>query len=136
VAHSLKRAQQALRGAMDTALRQEGVTSPQYAVLKQTGAEPGLSSAELARRAFVTPQTMQEVVAGLESAALVARSPHPQGGRRIEVALTALGRRTLERCDAVVQRVEERLVEGLDGERAGALRSALDQCVRSLEQRR
>jgi hypothetical protein len=36
----------------------------------------------------------------------------------------------------VVQRVEERLVEGLDGDRAAALRSALDHCVRNLEQRR
>jgi DNA-binding MarR family transcriptional regulator len=133
VGHSLRRAQQALRAAMDAALRAEGVTTPQYAALKQISAEPGLSSAELARRTFVTPQTMQEVVAGLEATALVARSPHPQGGRRLEVALTALGRRTLERCDAVVERVEERLVRGMEESQVATLQTALQLCVQNLE---
>jgi DNA-binding MarR family transcriptional regulator len=136
VGHALKRAHQALRSAMDRALREEGVTTPQYMVLKLVGQEPGLSSAELARRGFVTAQTMNDIVTGLEAAALVTRSAHPQGGRRLEVALTALGRRSLERCDQVAQRVEARLVEGLDEAQAEALQHALERLARNLTRTR
>jgi DNA-binding MarR family transcriptional regulator len=134
VGGSLKRAQQALRSALDTALRKEGLTTPQYTVLEAISAVPGLSAAELARRSFVTAQTMNDVVAGLEAAALVARTPHPQGGRRLEVAPTALGRRTLQRCQAVVELVESRLVEGMDEQQVAALQEALERCVRNLDQ--
>lgn len=133
VGHSLKRAQQTLRAAMDRTLREEGVTAPQYAVLKLLNQQPGLSSAELARWSFVTPQTMNDIVAGLEAAALVDRTPHPDGGRRLQVALTALGRRTLDRCDAVVEDIETRLVAGLEAGEVAALHSALERCVRNLE---
>ena len=54
----LKRAQAALHAAMAAALHEHGATLAQYAVLTALDEEPGLSNAELARRAFVTPQTM------------------------------------------------------------------------------
>jgi DNA-binding MarR family transcriptional regulator len=133
VGGSLRRAQQALRSALDTALRREGLTSPQYAVLEAISAEPGLSGAELARRSFVTAQTMNDIVAGLEAAALAVRTPHPQGGRRLEVAPTALGRRTLQRCQAVVEQVESRLVDGMDEDEVAMLLATLGRCVRNLD---
>lgn len=132
VARALKRAQQALRTATDRALREEGLTAPQCAVLKLVAGEPGLSAAELARRSYVTAQTMNEIVAGLEAAALVTRSAHPMGGRRLEVAATALGRRTLERCDAIVDAIECRLVEGLDKAEARTVHGALERLARNL----
>jgi DNA-binding MarR family transcriptional regulator len=132
VAYALRRAQQALRTATDRALREEGLTTPQHAVLKLVAGEPGLSAAELARRGFVTPQTMNEIVTGLEAAALVTRSAHPMGGRRLEVAATALGRRTLERGDAIVETIERRLVEGLDEAEVRAVYDALERVARNL----
>jgi hypothetical protein len=43
---------------LPSATRGHGATLAQYAVLTALDEEPGLSSAGLARRAFVTPQTM------------------------------------------------------------------------------
>ena len=78
----VKRVQVALRSAMDRALLSEDLTTPQYGVLSALQKAPGLSNAELARRSFVTPQTMIRIVASLEDKGLVTRGapvarPHP-----------------------------------------------------------
>src|SRR5215471_2871168 len=98
VGYQLKNAQQALRAAMDTVLRGRGVTTPQYAVLAFLEQSPGLSGAQLARRAFVTPQTMNRIVANLETAGLIERGPHPELGRVLETRLSQRGRKLLAKC--------------------------------------
>ena len=77
----LKRAQDALNAAMTAALRDFGATLPEYAVLTALAEEPGLSNADLARRAFVTPQTMNQLLRELEHKRWVTRRPHPDHGR-------------------------------------------------------
>jgi hypothetical protein len=62
VGYQLKRAQQALRTAMDEGLRAQGLTTPQYAALTHLEADEPLSGAELARRCFVTAQTMNAIL--------------------------------------------------------------------------
>ncbi len=58
VGHMLKRAQAALRASMDEDLAAKDLNTPQFAALFALKQEPGLSNADLARRTFVTPQTM------------------------------------------------------------------------------
>ncbi len=53
VGYQLKRAQHALRIQMDNALREVGLTTPQYAALSAIEATPGLSGNKLARQCFV-----------------------------------------------------------------------------------
>ncbi len=91
----LKRAQAALHAAMAGALREHGATVTQYAVLTALDEEPGLSNADLARRAFVTPQTMNQVLRELEQRHWVIRHPHPGHGRILQTDLTPAGRSTL-----------------------------------------
>ena len=90
-----KRAQAALHAAMAGALREHGATVTQYAVLTALDEEPGLSNADLARRAFVTPQTMNQVLHELEQRHWVIRHPHPGHGRILQTDLTPAGRSTL-----------------------------------------
>src|SRR5712672_339412 len=92
VGYHLKRAQQALRMAMDEGLRAQGLTTPQYAALTHLEADEPLSGAELARRCFVTAQTMNAILGGLERAGVVERTAHTKPGRVIEVPLTQRGR--------------------------------------------
>src|SRR3712207_8022525 len=66
VGYELKRAQHALRSEMDGALRGVGLTTPQYAALSVLEGEEGISGALLARRCFVTPQTMNGILVNLE----------------------------------------------------------------------
>lgn len=92
IGYALKRAQQALRGYLDAKLRTIGLTTPQYSVLAGLEFSGGLSNAELARRAFVTPQTMQAIIAALERDGLVKRAGHPAHGRVLTTELTQKGR--------------------------------------------
>ena len=109
IGFALKLAQQALRTHMDAALQQIGLTTPQYAVLNFLQAEPGASNAELARRSFVTPQTMQGIVVALERLGFVARAPHASHGRVQTTELTDRGRDVLAAASGIVAGAEARL---------------------------
>jgi DNA-binding MarR family transcriptional regulator len=106
----LKRAQQAFRTRMDAALRPLGITAPQYAVLSSLAIEPGISNADLARVAFVTPQTMIGIVANLEKLRLVARAAAPDHGRILKGHLTERGRGVLARAHRLASAVEAEMV--------------------------
>lgn len=73
----LKQASAALRAAMDAALRPQQLTVPQYACMELLGQRPGLSNAELARGAFVSRQSMNLVLRGLQERGLVTRPAPP-----------------------------------------------------------
>ena len=109
IGFALKLAQQALRTHMDAALQQIGLTTPQYAVLTFLKVEPGASNAALARRAFVTPQTMQGILVTLERAGFVKRAPHPEHGRVQTTELTARGHDALKVASGIVSKAEMRL---------------------------
>ena len=75
VGYLIKRAQSVLHDAMVDALGPHGLTVTQFAVLTALGEEPGLSNADLARRAFVTPQSMHAVLQELENRRFLMRRP-------------------------------------------------------------
>lgn len=113
ICYSLRRADAALRGAMETALRVYDLTLPQYACLELLDQRPGLSGAELARGAFVTRQSMHQVLQGLQSAGLVERDASPARGRALPAQLTSHGRRRLVKARTAVVAIERRLASAL-----------------------
>jgi DNA-binding MarR family transcriptional regulator len=133
VGYLIKRAQQSLRNAMDRALRAYNVTTPQYAVLTFLAQEPDLSSADLARRAFVTPQTMDEILAKLEADGLVARFADPRHRRILRTRLTDAGARLLTACQRRVDAIEDRMASALDARERQQLVRTLERCVEALE---
>src|SRR5919197_6610461 len=108
----LRQAWQAFHGAMESALRDHGLTGAQYAVLSVLARDPGLSGAELARACNTTPQAMNGVLATLERNGLVERRPHPTHGRILEANLTREGQRRLEEARPAVDRLEAIIVDG------------------------
>lgn len=104
--YALKQAQQALRTYLDTQLRAIGLTTPQYSVLAGLEVSAGLSSAELARQAFVTPQTMQAIIATLERTGLIERAVHPTNSRILTTQLTSAGRSALNEAHKMVAKAE------------------------------
>jgi DNA-binding MarR family transcriptional regulator len=114
--YRIKQAQHALRAAVDAALRDEGLSMSQYAALAAIGLAGVASNAELAARAFVTPQSAHEILRGLERMGLATRSGVQGRGRAAPVALTPEGRAALDRADARVALVEALIVDrlGLD----------------------
>src|SRR5829696_8043217 len=127
-------------GRLDRALRREiaalvaphGLTVPQYTALSILRDRAGLSNAQLARRSYVTPQSMNEVIAALERDGLVARSPAANHGRVLEMTLTDAGRDVLAHCDAAVTEMEDRMLADLDDDERAQLLTALKHCVHQL----
>jgi DNA-binding MarR family transcriptional regulator len=99
-------------------------------VLHRHGAP--LSNAQLARRAYMTPQAMSEVIDALERNDLIRRSPDPNHGRLLPATLTAKGRRVLARCERQVDEMEDLMLADLSERQRRALRNALKSAVRAL----
>lgn len=113
LAYLLRQAQAATRLAMERALADLGVTSPQFAVLTMLKAYPGLSGADVARVALLTPQTVGVIIRNLERDGAIRKTPHPIHGRMLQWTPTRRGATLLDKCRRHVNAVERRLMAGL-----------------------
>ncbi|MBB1404666.1 MarR family transcriptional regulator [Pseudoalteromonas sp. SG44-5] len=109
----LKRAQQSLRTKIDSELRATEITLPQYAVLSTVAISPGISNADLAKAAFVTPQTMQGIISTLEKRNFLIRSKDPQHGRRLMTKLTNEGKTAMEAAQIEIIKVEKMMLNAI-----------------------
>ncbi|GAA2639176.1 MarR family winged helix-turn-helix transcriptional regulator [Streptomyces axinellae] len=134
VGYRLKRAHAALRSAMDKALRAHELTVPQYSCLEILALRPDLSNAELARATFVTRQSMNVVLRGLQDAGLTTRPDTVDHGRARPVRLTDEGRRRLRAAQASVYAVEARMVRALPGQRLAELLEDFDRIAQALDE--
>ena len=113
LAYLLRQAQGATRLAMERSLAELGVTSPQFVVLTMLKAYPGLSGADLARVAMLTPQTVGVIIRNLERDGAIRKTPHPVHGRMLQWKVTPRGATLLAKCRRHAQAIERRLVAGL-----------------------
>ena len=121
-----------VRRHIDEVVGSHGLSVNQYTTLSVLEHRSGLSNAQLARRALVSPQSMNEVLLTLERRGLVRRRAHPDHGRILQARLTAKGRRLLAACDAEVREVEARMMRDLTARDEAALRRGLLAGVRAL----
>lgn len=105
----LSQANHAVRNRLEAALAQKRITGIQYTVLGVIADRKGVSSAELARRFFVTPQTMNEMIGVLQRRGLILRKEDPANRRILRMRLTAAGRRVLTACDEIADAVESEI---------------------------
>ncbi len=122
LAYLLRQAQGATRLAMERSLAELGVTSPQFVVLTMLKAYPGLSGAELARVAMLTPQTVGVIIRNLERDGAIRKTPHPVHGRMLQWTVTLRGATLLGRCRRHAETVERRLAAGLSAEAQRTIR--------------
>ncbi|MEU5348052.1 MULTISPECIES: MarR family transcriptional regulator [unclassified Streptomyces] len=128
----VKQLELAIRSFMDEDLRPYGLTTFQYTALTVLRHRGGLSSAQLARRSFVRPQTMHEIVRSLEERGLIVRA-HALGNRRtMEARLTSKGEELLAECEPVVQKLEDRLLLDMPEKRRSVFRQGLEDGLASL----
>jgi DNA-binding MarR family transcriptional regulator len=90
------------------ALADLSLTTLQLQVLAELAKEPGISTADLARLTFVTPQNMSLAVSKLVDRGYLLRGLHPINSRINRLDLTASGHRILDRAVAIARRVERR----------------------------
>jgi DNA-binding MarR family transcriptional regulator len=119
----------ALRAAMEEAVRPHGFTMPQVAVMLALGHRSRLSTADLARRAFVTPQAMGELLAGLETRGFVIRRAHDSHGRILPAELTPAGLEARRLCHECLEKAEAQMLSGLSQDERQGLSALLERCL-------
>jgi len=130
----VKRLEMAERSRMEEVLRPHGVTLHQYTALSILERREGLSSAQLARRHFVTPQAMNQMVAAMQRDGLIERRPDPMNRKILRAWLTERGTEVLRSCHELVDALEHRMLATLTPEQAGDFQHALERCLAALSE--
>jgi DNA-binding MarR family transcriptional regulator len=110
----LKRAELAVRGCVEVALSEVGLTPSQYFILLLVKTGEATSSAELARATGVLPQSMTELIGPLEKEAAIVRRPDPANQRILRIELTPAGDQLFERATQIARRLELELLQGFE----------------------
>jgi len=121
----LRQAAAAYRRRVERSMTDLGVTQPQFAVLTMLANYPGVSNADLARLAVLTPQTVSVIIANLERAGYLVRRPHEVHGRIQHIDLNENGKRQLAECRKRVQDLERHLADNLSPDEAAVIRKWL-----------
>ena len=132
ISYVVARLERAIRRAINERVGAHGLTVLQYTTLSILGYRGELSNAQLARRAYMSPQAMSEVIEALEGKGLIERAPRPGHRRVLPAVLTATGRKVLRACDAAVDELEAEMLRGLGRRDRASLRAGLVSAVRAL----
>jgi DNA-binding MarR family transcriptional regulator len=133
IGHAVKRAEQALMARKSQALRTVGLTVPQYSALMVLAEQPGLSGAQLARRCFVTPQTMAAILTNLEGKDLVTRRASSVHAQVFQATLTRRGRALLRKADRLAVEIESGLADAYTAMEQEQLMTLLERATKVLE---
>jgi len=133
VSYAVARLHQRLFAGITERVAAYGLTTLQFttlSVLSRHGAP--LSTSQLARRAFMTPQSMSEVIHALERKGLIKRNPHPNHRRTLPATLTAKGRRLLAECEEAVAEFEDAMLADFSEKDRAAFLGMIKAAVRNL----
>lgn len=132
LSYLLRQVQVALGQQLGEVLQEFGLTPSQYTVLSIVNEhQEGISSAALARRLGVAPQSSNELVASLERLDLIRRDEDPGFRRVLRAGLSAKGAALLAKCDKQIDRFEQRFYGGLSATEQTQLRKALVTLIRN-----
>lgn len=114
ISHTLKAAEREMRQRLEMALQPLGLTSAQYTVLSTLEVECDLTNAELARRCYVTPQTMNRIMQNLEDSGFVKKSTDESHALKLQFKLTAHAKKLVCTAHIAVNQVELDMVKALN----------------------
>jgi DNA-binding MarR family transcriptional regulator len=115
-----------VRARLERTVREHDLTVVQCTVLSRIKGREVMSSARLARAHSVSPQTMNELIAGLENRGLISRREDPENRRVLLVSLTPAGHELLRACDLDVDALETNCFAALTPQQHEAFREAME----------
>jgi DNA-binding MarR family transcriptional regulator len=86
---------------------------PEFTALSILRRRSHLSNAQLARRSLLTPQTMIEILAGLERRGLVLREVDPTHGRILRAGLTDDGLELISTAELEIDAIQTEVLSGV-----------------------
>jgi DNA-binding MarR family transcriptional regulator len=131
----LKNMHQSARQAVDESLRRQGIdlSFAHFVALYTLSSEPGIAGAELARRAFVTAQTMNTILRRLEKDGAIERRPNPSNQRADSWSTTKAGQMRMERARVVAEGVWSQMFASFKATEVRQLQRLLERCLVGLE---
>ena len=135
IPHLLKNLHHAVRQAVDEAFRVQKIdmSVAHFVALLNLEQEPGLAGAELARRGFVTAQTMNTILRRLEREGDIERRPHPQKARADSWFVTRIGHARLSRARVIGGDIWIRMLSALQPAEVKQLQGLLERCIRGMD---
>ena len=121
----IRRAQLLVYTNLTECLRAYGLTPIQYMMLSLSRRGGEMSSADLARRFSIAPQSVNEMIAALQRKKLIVRRTTRENRRILRISLTPEGKQLLRKCDRQVDRMEKRLFAPLSQTELADLRAGL-----------
>lgn len=113
LAYLLYRVAAALRPQLTSEMRALGLGLAEYVSMRLLSANPGHTSAELARIGNVSAQAMNQVLNGLQEKGLIRRPEALSPGRTLPAQLTSAGTELLVRAEAAVHRTDQQALARL-----------------------
>lgn len=110
-----------------------GVTGPQRLVLRIVGTFPGLSAGDLARTLHVHPSTLTGILQRLEARGLLRRLIDPEDARRVQLEITAKGKRLTIPSVGTVESAIKRLMSTWSDSELNVTRRTLTAIAEELE---
>jgi DNA-binding MarR family transcriptional regulator len=114
-----------VREEVDEGLRPLDLSMRHLSALGHLSRQPGLSYSELARRAGITPQSMQATLRQLEQLQAVERRTTAGRGRTARLHVSPVGLDLIRQGQQVIQAVEDRLLADLPADQRAAFTLAL-----------
>jgi len=114
---------------MTSAVKDTSLTLLQLAALAELNDDGTLSTADLARLTFVTPQNMSLTVSKLAAGGYVLRTAHPTNARVKRLLLTPRGLKVLRGAVARAAAIEREMFSSLSARQKSALRAQLQTCL-------
>jgi DNA-binding MarR family transcriptional regulator len=119
----------AMEREMISTAKELNLTLLQLAALAELNHDGTLTTADLARLTFVTPQNMSLTVSKLEAGGYLVRRRHPTNARINRLVLTPRGLKVLRKAVARAAVIERQMFSGLSSKEKNGLRSQLRGCL-------
>jgi len=135
VPYLLRNLHHSLRQAVDESFRRDGLelSFAHFATLYTLANEPGVAGAEIARRLFVTAQTMNAILRRMEEEGVVERRPHPGNARADSWYLTRAGEARFARAKKLGDAVWRRMLSTLAPQEVDQLQDLLRRCISAVD---
>lgn len=125
----LRKAANAYKNKMEKLLLEQGITASQFTVLNIVSTFPQCSNADVARMAYLTPQTVNLIVNKLVKMNTVQKSKHPENKLIQLLEITAMGEQLLKQCNELVLTLENELELNLEKNDQTVIRKWLSQII-------
>jgi DNA-binding MarR family transcriptional regulator len=132
LSYVIARLERVLKQRLAKCVEPYGLTVSHYTALSILGRRSGLSNAQLARRTYITPQAMNQVLDHLTRTGLIVREPHATHGRILATRLTPAGKDVLASCDIAVDAMEAEMLHDVPAANRTQLMQTLLVCIRAL----